>query len=117
NNVFIGLVVSSRVGSELATATFDNVSVTTPNQQSLTITPQSATTIYGSATTALTATATFSASTPPSESLNFQVNSGSQIPGVCTVSGNTETCTANYPTASLAPGNDPIMVTYAGDAH
>jgi regulation of enolase protein 1 (concanavalin A-like superfamily) len=32
DNVFIGLVVSSRVGSELATATFDNVSVTTPNQ-------------------------------------------------------------------------------------
>ena len=117
SNVYIGLVVSSRVGSELATATFDNVSVTTPNQQSLTITPQSATTTYGSATTTLTATATFSGGTPPSGSLIFQVGSGSQVPGICTVSGNTETCTVNYPTASLMSGNSTITVTYAGDTN
>ena len=30
NNVYIGLVVSSRNNSQLCTATFDNVSVTTP---------------------------------------------------------------------------------------
>ena len=79
NNVYIGLVVSSRVGSELNTATFDNVSVTTPDKQSLTITAQSATTPSGSATTTLTATATFGGMTPPSGSLVFQVGSGSQI--------------------------------------
>ena len=115
SNVYIGLVVSSRNNSELATATFDNVSVTTPNKQSLTINPQSATTTASSATTALTATATFSGSTPPSGSLIFQVNSGSQVSGVCTVSGSTETCTANYPTVSLAPGSSTITVTYPGD--
>ncbi|HEU5340656.1 SMP-30/gluconolactonase/LRE family protein [Edaphobacter sp.] len=117
NNAYIGLVVSSRAGSELATATFDNVSITTPNKQSLTITPQSATTTYGSAATTLTATATFSGATPPSGSLVFQVGSGSQMPGVCTVSGDTETCTVNYPTAGLAAGNSTITVTYAGDTN
>jgi regulation of enolase protein 1 (concanavalin A-like superfamily) len=117
NTVYIGLVVSSRVGSLLNTATFDNVFITTPDKQSLTITPQSATISSGSATTTLTATATFSGVTPPSGSLVFQVGSGSQMPGVCTVNGNTETCTANYPTASLAPGNSTITVTYAGDTN
>lgn len=117
SNAYIGLVVSSRSSSVLATATFDNVSVTTPDKQSLTITPQAATTTYGSATTTLTATATFTGSTPPSGSLIFQVGSGSQLSGDCTVSGNTETCTANYPTASLAAGSSTITVTYVGDTN
>ncbi|GGA53756.1 hypothetical protein GCM10011507_01130 [Edaphobacter acidisoli] len=117
SNAYIGLVVSSRAASELATGTFDNVSITTPEKQSLTITPQSATTTYGNATTTLTATAAFSGSTPPSGSLILQVGSGSQMAGVCTVSGNTETCTADYPTASLAAGTSTITVTYAGDTN
>src|SRR6202012_2591044 len=84
---------------------------------SLTITAQPATTPSGSATTLLNAAATFNGITPPTGSLVFQVGSGSQVPGTCSVSGNTETCTANYPTANLAPGNSTITVTYAGDTN
>ncbi|HZY62994.1 MAG TPA: Ig-like domain repeat protein, partial [Edaphobacter sp.] len=117
DNANIGLVVSSRASSELATGVFDNVSVTMPSNQALAITPQPATTTYGSANTTLAATVTFSGSTPPSGPLIFQVGGGSQMPGVCTVSGNTETCTVNYPTGSLAPGNSTITVSYAGDTN
>jgi hypothetical protein len=83
---------------------------------SLTITPTAATATYGG-TAALAASATFSAGTPPTGALVFQVNGGSQIPGTCSISGTTQTCTATYSLGNLAVGSYSVYVSYAGDAN
>jgi hypothetical protein len=92
----------------------DNVRINTAGTGTLTIAAQSTSIIYGAASTVLTASATLSNGTALG-SLVFQVGSGSQIPGVCTVSGSTDICTVTYPTANLPLGNNTITVTYAGD--
>ena len=93
----------------------DNVRIIGSGAGSLSITPQSTSAIYGAASTVLTASATFSGVTAPSASLVFQIGNASQIPGSCSVSGNTDSCTVTYPTASLPPGDNNILVSYAGD--
>jgi hypothetical protein len=75
-----------------------------------------ANTTYATATAQLTATATYSGTKPPSSGLVFQVNGGDQMPGACTFSGTTQSCTVSYPTDTLAAGNYPVLVTYQGDS-
>jgi hypothetical protein len=83
----------------------DNVRIGTAGTGTLTIAAQSTSIIYGAGSTVLTASATLS-NGPILGLLVFQVGSGSQIPGVCTVSGSTDICTVTYPTANLPLGNN-----------
>jgi hypothetical protein len=43
------------------------------------------------------------------------VGSGNQVPGTCSVSGATLSCSASYSTATLAAGTYPISVVFEGD--
>jgi hypothetical protein len=82
----------------------------------LTITPTAATATYGGTAT-LNASATFTAGTPPTGALVFEVNGGSPTTGTCSISGTTQTCTATYSLGNLAVGSYIVYVFYDGDAN
>lgn len=109
---FVGTTNSS---STINTVLLDNVRIQTTGTATSQIAVSAVMIAQGTAFAAVTATETFSGPTPPSGPLIFQVNQLDQVASTCNVSGNTETCTANYPTSKLSAGADTISVRYAGD--
>lgn len=109
---FTGATNSS---STINTVLLDNVRIQTTGSAAAQITVPAMTISQGTAFAALTATETFSGAAAPSGPLVFQVNQLDQVASTCNVSGNTETCTANYPTSKLVAGTATITVWYAGD--
>ncbi len=109
---FAGTTNSS---STINTVLLDNVRIQTTGSAVAQITVPPVTIAQGTAFSALTATETFNGAAAPSGPPVFQVNQLDQVASACNVSGNTEVCTANYPTAKLAAGTAAITVWYAGD--
>ncbi len=72
---------------------------------------------YGTASATLTASAAYSGTVAPTGAVTFSVDSGAAVTAICTGGGSPRTCTATYPTASLAGGSHTITATEAADSN
>ena len=75
----------------------------------------SATISYGSTPTTLTATVSYTTQPTPTGAVTFTVDSGSAVTASCTGSASPLTCTASYPTGTLALRSHTITVSEAAD--
>jgi hypothetical protein len=64
----------------------------------------------------LTATVAYSSATAPTGAFTFQIDSGSTVAATCTGTQSPLTCTASYPTSTLALGNHTITGSLAQDS-
>ena len=78
---------------------------------------QNVTITQGTASTLLTATLTWTGAAAPSGAVTFNVDGGTAVPATCLVAASQETCTAYYPTGSLAVGTYVITAMEAADAN
>lgn len=101
NNPSTSSVLSQVINPQAPTVTVGNVSIS-----------------YGTASAILTALVSYTGSgVAPPGALTFSVNGGSPVAATCTGTSSPLTCTANYPTSSLAAGTYAIVATEASSAN
>jgi sugar lactone lactonase YvrE len=82
-----------------------------------TITPAAATITYGTTPTTLSAQLSYTYTQAPTGAVTFQVASGTIVTAACTGTASPLSCSASYPTGTLAAGNHTITASVATDAN